>query len=397
MSLFLNPNFLLPSAQPVTPRSQAVNLPVGSIWRDQITVTRPANAPSVQFGKKFMTGAVDFSGSVFDMMGLTRVYRVPATDQADVPTLRRIVETLSRIDRSYENPAGLEEAASFIKQEFQRLGLTVLEQPFTVRGQTYRNLSVTLGPKEGERLIIGAHYDVCAYQLSVPDHQMATLAERKALAKANTRITSELRHDMPGADDNASGVAGLIELARLLKAQESQLKQPVELVAFTLEEPPNFATRYMGSAYHARSLADPEAVRGMIALDMIGYFRDEKNSQKYPVSLLSWLYGSKGDYVSVIGELPSWSWIQKVRHAMRKNSTVPIKWLSAPSSVPGIDFSDHRNYSKLGIPAAMVTDTAFYRNPNYHRATDTPDTLDYPRMAQVVRSLLGTTLTVAGK
>ncbi|MEB3205858.1 MAG: M28 family peptidase [Vampirovibrionales bacterium] len=215
------------------------------------------------------------------------------------------------------------------------------------------------------------------------------------MAHDKTEITYKVRHDMPGADDNASGVASLLELSRLLKERASKLDKQIDLVAFTLEEPPNFATNNMGSAHHAESVKDDvKKIKGMIALDMVGYFKDEKDSQKYPLPIFKWFHGDKGNFIGVIGNLPAWGWIQQVKHTMGRNTALPVKWLSAPDFIPGVDFSDHRNYSRLGIPSVMISDLAFYRNPHYHQHTDKPETLDYKRMGQVVEGLLGTLINI---
>lgn len=143
------------------------------------------------------------------------------------------------------HPAALNQAAAYILQEFHKLSSRVAYQPFKVGPQEYKNVICTLGPAEGERIVIGAHYDVCG--------------------------------DQPGADDNASGVAGLLELARLLHAHEANLKYRIDLISFCLEEPPYFKTESMGSAVHAKSLKKAGVkVKAMVCLEMIGYYSEEK-------------------------------------------------------------------------------------------------------------------------
>jgi Zn-dependent M28 family amino/carboxypeptidase len=198
----------------------------------------------------------------------------------------------------------------------------------------------------------------------------------------------------PGADDNASGVAGLIELAHLLGTSvgtsvgKTALNTQVELVAFTLEEPPYFASSAMGSAVHAQSLRRQRVpVRAMLALEMIGYFSDAPGSQQFPLPCLKLLYPSTGNFITVAGKLGQGALVRRVKRAMRSASPLGVESISAPPSLLGISLSDHRNYWEAGYPAVMITDTAFYRNDNYHGATDTPDTLDYERMARVVQGV----------
>jgi hypothetical protein len=353
-----------------------------------------ASPKAVGFITKTWAAFIDFWASLGALSGLSKVIKVPATEKADILKLRDHVDRLANMDRSYENPYGLDRAADYIKQQWHALGFDVEEQWFSVKGQQFRNLSVSLGPQNAEKLIIGAHYDISAHEL---DLSHGSLASRVSQFRTPVVTQQTTRDDMQGADDNASGVAGLLELSRLLKAHEGKLKQRVELVAFTLEEPPNFGTSNMGSAHHANNISTPQNIKGMLALDMIGYFKDEKNSQEYAFAPLKWLYGNKGNYITVVGGLPAWGWIQKTKHSMQKNTTIPVKWLSAPNYVRGVDYSDHRNYAKLGIPAAMITDTAWFRNPNYHQHTDTPETLDYHRLAEVVHGLLGTVINTAAK
>jgi Zn-dependent M28 family amino/carboxypeptidase len=191
---------------------------------------------------------------------------------------------------------------------------------------------------------------------------------------------------LPGADDNASGVAGLIELARLLGAQPPPVR--VELVAFSLEEPPYFGSTGMGSSVHAESLRKQNIrVKAMFSLEMIGYFSDAPNSQHFPAAVLSALYPSTGNFISVVGRVSDWSLVRRTKAAMRNASPLPVYSINAPTFIPGVDFSDQKNYWHAGYSAVMITDTAFYRNRNYHTALDTEEKLDYKRMAMVVEGV----------
>jgi Zn-dependent M28 family amino/carboxypeptidase len=191
----------------------------------------------------------------------------------------------------------------------------------------------------------------------------------------------------PGADDNASAVAGLMELARLLADTPPAC---LRLVAFCPEEPPAYRTRNMGSYVYARSLKEADVkLKGMICLEMIGYFSDIPGSQSYPLPLMNTMYPKEGNFIAIVGNIRSTQWTRQVRDGFRAGTDLAVESLNAPSIMVGIDFSDHWSFNKFGYPAAMLTDTAFYRNPHYHQPSDLPDTLDYTKMAQVVDGLAG--------
>ncbi len=273
----------------------------------------------------------------------------PSRLQAHVRKLS--IDFTPRDEQHIEN---LDRAAAYIKDELSQTTSLVSEQPYRVKGKSYRNVIAQFGPETAERIVVGAHYDAAG--------------------------------PLPGADDNASGVAGLIELARLLGRQQPPLR--IELVAFTLEEPPYFGTTGMGSSVHAESLRKQNVnVRAMFSLEMIGYFSDEPGSQHFPVGLLGALYPSTGNFISVIGRLGDWSLVRQTKAAMRRAAPLPVYSINAPSFLPGVDFSDQRNYWHAGYSAVMITDTAFYRNRNYHTEHDTEEKLDYQRMAMVVEGV----------
>jgi Zn-dependent M28 family amino/carboxypeptidase len=190
-------------------------------------------------------------------------------------------------------------------------------------------------------------------------------------------------------------VAGLIELGRLL-GETKVLGSRVDLVAFTLEEPPYYGTNHMGSWVHAAALKrEGAAVRAMISLEMIGYFTDAPDSQRFPHPLLGMLYPSTGDFITVVGRVGQGAIVRQVKKAMQRATYIDVRSITAPTKLAGIDFSDHRSFWAQGYPAIMVTDTAFYRNPRYHTVKDTPDTLDYARMAKVVRGVYQVVLALS--
>ena len=286
--------------------------------------------------------------------------------QASAQRLRADVQALTQrfFPRDHAHPDNLDRAAAWLRAGFEQArAAAVSEQPFEAGGRRYRNVVAAFGPEGGERVVVGAHYDAAG--------------------------------EHPGADDNASGVAGLLELARLLGAGPA-LARRVELVAYSLEEPPWFGTDRMGSAVHADGLRGQGAqLVAMLSLEMIGYFTDAPGSQRYPAAELAAVYPSRGNFIGVVGRVEDRALVSRVERAMRAASPLPVQSLAAPASLPGIGLSDHASYWRAGFVAAMVTDTAFHRNPNYHGAADTADTLDYARMAQVVQGVHAAVLALA--
>ena len=282
---------------------------------------------------------------------------------ADTARLRQHLRYLTTTPqpRSYQHPAVLDSVAAYLARQLRAAGAReVGEQPYEARGRGYRNVLASFGPAEGPRLVIGAHYDVCGEQ--------------------------------PGADDNGTGVAALLELARLL-GQQTRLPYRLDLVAYTLEEPPFFRTPHMGSYVHAAALkAAGVPVRGMVALEMLGYYDDRRGSQRYPVWPLKFIYGSRGNYVTVAQKFGNGRFGRRFARRYRQVAALPVKRFKAPAWLPGIDFSDHLNYWKFDFPAVLLTDTAFYRNRRYHQAGDTLARLDVRRLGLAVDALLATVL-----
>ena len=264
--------------------------------------------------------------------------------------LKSHVKILSEdlVPRTCDQPIAMESAATYIKKELLKSSPNTSYQNYSYKNNEFKNVVSDFGPDTDDVIIIGAHYDT--------------------------------HNALPGADDNASGVAGLIELASLLK--DTELTSRVTLVAYTCEELPHFRTPIMGSNIHAESLKGKN-VRLMIALEMIGYFTDTEQSQDFPISTLSLLYPERGDYITVVGELFTLE-AATLKATINRTTDLTAYSINAPVSLRGIDLSDHRNYWARNYPAVMVTDTAFYRNKHYHKATDTYEKLDYKKMSQVV-------------
>lgn len=311
------------------------------------------------------------AGSLVVLSGLAAVLVTQPTfqeipfrgrERAEALRLRRHVEflTIAAAPRDSHHPESLDRAAAYLRDELSRTQARVREQVFTTEGHAWRNVIAAYGPERGPILVVGAHYDAFGG------------------FGAN-----------PGADDNASGTAGLLELARLL--QDLPLARRVELVAFTNEEPPFFASPWMGSAVHARSLKSID-VEGMICLEMIGYFSER---QAWPHPFFRWLYPDRGDFIGVVGRWSDAALTRRVERAMRGGGRVPVLSFNGPRALD-IDASDQRNYWDAGYPAVMITDTAFLRNPHYHTPGDTAGTLDYERMAGVVDGVLNAILHIAG-
>jgi hypothetical protein len=288
----------------------------------------------------------------------------PRCSAADPKILERHVRYLSAEIEPRSNTRSLGLAASYIKSELTRPGAEVSIQryfagmapaPAGESGPEQQNIIARFGGTSGPLVVVGAHYDVYG--------------------------------ELPGADDNASGVAGLLELGRLLSACPPP--GPVELVAYSTEEPPYFGSDQMGSAVHASSLHEAGTeVTAMICLEMIGYFVEE---QPASLPLLRFIYPRHGYFAAVVGRMSDRQLVRTVKKCFRGATDLPVYSYTGPTSI-GADLSDHRNYWHNGYHAVMITDTAFLRNPNYHTAGDTADTLDYPRMAKVVDGTLSSVL-----
>lgn len=258
--------------------------------------------------------------------------------------------------RNYLNLNTLNKVVSHIKEIFIESGLEVREQKWLADGKEYTNVIGIYNPGKKRSLVVGAHYDVCG--------------------------------DQPGADDNASAVAGLLETARLLSEGKPDINYSIELVGYCLEEPPFFGTKEMGSFIHAQSLyANKVDVIGMICYEMIGYFSDEPNSQPFPSPGLAEIYPSTGNFIMTVGIDKFDSFNTQVKQLMSKASEIDVYNISFPSnhSSAGLaGMSDQRNYWSFGYNALMINDTSFVRNPHYHLPSDTIETLNFDKMKEVI-------------
>jgi Zn-dependent M28 family amino/carboxypeptidase len=235
---------------------------------------------------------------------------------------------------------------------FASFGYAVAHQSFEDGLATYINIEVIHEGTErpDEIVIVGGHYD------SV--------------------------EGTPGADDNASGTAAVLELARLLR--EETFPRTIRFVAFANEEPPFFGTGRMGSAHYAARSADlHENIVAMISLETVGYFQDNPESQGYPAPF-NFFYPDVGNFIGFVGNLPSRGLVRRSLATFRDAVQFPSEGVAAPEQIPGVWWSDHSPFWTHGFKAIMITDTAPFRNPHYHQSTDTPDRLDYDRMARVV-------------
>jgi hypothetical protein len=241
----------------------------------------------------------------------------------DTAKLRAHVRMLSEelYPRSFDHRKTLEAAASYVHSQFTSSRADVEDQTFTIDGDRYRNIIARFGPPDGPLLIIGAHYDSYGNQARGESFPLGY----------------DLTTHTPGADDNASGVAGLLELARLLTLVPPRVG--VELVAFTLEEPPHFRTEAMGSLQHARRMgASGRIVEAMISLEMIGYFSSQSRSQTYPFPWLDLIYPTRGDFIGIVGRIQDGSATRKIKAGMLGATDLPVVSINTFSLIPGVDF-----------------------------------------------------------
>lgn len=282
---------------------------------------------------------------------------LPAATEAErdiAARLKRHVETIASEPHNLHHPAALERAAVYIETMLASYGFTPERQVYEAGGKPTRNIYVTIeskgGAKPARTIVVGAHYDSWI--------------------------------ETPGANDNGSGTAALLELARLLGGTRDNDARLI-LVFFTNEEPPYFGTSDWGSRRFAEMLAKRgEPVAAMLSLETIGYFSDAPGSQDYPAPL-GLFFPTKANFISFVAMPGSRTLMQTMIGAFREKVAFPSIGGVAPGFIPGIAWSDHAAFVDAGFEAIMITDTALFRYPHYHKPTDTPDKLDYGRLARV--------------
>jgi Peptidase family M28 len=250
--------------------------------------------------------------------------------------------------------AQLNAAADFIEDSFSQAGLRIRRDSYETGGQPCHNIEAEISGNRPEIIVIGAHYD------SV--------------------------FGSPGANDNGSGAAAVVALARRFVSEKP--KQTLRFVAFVNEEPPYFLSGEMGSQVYARRCKERgDKISAMISLETIGYFSDAPNSQTYPSPGLSLFYPKVGNFIGFVSNVKSRTLLRRVIAVFRKNAKIPSEAASLPAFIPGVSWSDQWSFWQQGYPAIMVTDTAPFRYPYYHSSDDTPDKLDYDRFTLVVSGM----------
>lgn len=257
-------------------------------------------------------------------------------------------------ERNVEHYPELVAAADYISDSFAQAGLTPRRIGYDVRGKLCENIEVEIAGDQREIFVVGAHYD------SV--------------------------FGSPGANDNGSGVAALLALARRFSGKAGL--KTLRFVAFANEESGNFQTEQMGSWVYARKCKEKgEQIRGMVSLETLGYFSAAPASQKYPLPGLGAIYPHRGNFIAFVGNVSSRALLRRAIGSFRQHATFPSEGAALPAGVPGVGWSDHWSFWQHGYPAFMVTDTAPFRYPHYHARSDTPDKLDYDSLARVVSGL----------
>lgn len=268
-------------------------------------------------------------------------------------------------ERTAFRPEKLTLAASWIEAELRAMGYEVKDEEYRAQGTACRNLWIEIpgDSRSAEIVVVGAHYDSVV--------------------------------GSPGANDNGSGVAALLEIARALRGA-SPLRT-IRLAAFANEEPPFFQTESMGSLVHARAARSRgEAIAAMVSLETLGYYRDEPGSQAYPPPF-SLLYPGTGNFIGFVGNFSSRALICEAIHTFRETTSFPSEGGALPGWITGVGWSDHWAFWQIGCPALMVTDTAPFRYPHYHTPADTPEKVDCDRLARVTGGLARVVLALAGR
>jgi hypothetical protein len=282
-----------------------------------------------------------------------------AEERALAATLKGHIEAIAAREHNIAHYDELEKAARYLEATLSSYGYTAGRQEYVVGGKTVRNIDAVIEPQTGiadpDVIVVGAHYDSA--------------------------------EDAPGANDNGSGTAAVLELARLLKDLQGQTRKRIRLVLFVNEEPPYFMTRDMGSLRYAEALAARrERVTAMFSLETLGCYSDAPGSQKYPFPF-GLMFPDRGDFVAFVGLTHSRPLVQETMRSFRSHTSFPTVGGVAPGIIPGIGWSDHWAFGQHGFQGVMVTDTAPFRYPHYHEPTDTPDKVDTERLARVVKGM----------
>ncbi|RCS40591.1 M20/M25/M40 family metallo-hydrolase [Bremerella cremea] len=284
---------------------------------------------------------------------------------AEQPTRELLAEHVAKLagsigPRILAKPESIEATVAYIRDQWENMGYQVREEAYQASDGPAKNLIVEISGKHpsSKVIVLGAHYDTVAQS--------------------------------PGADDNASAVAVLLEASRLLKNQTP--RHTMRFVAFACEEAPYMSLDSMGSQHHARQAKQRNEQIQMLCLEMVGYFRDEPNSQKVPPTIpkfLHRLFPQKGNFLAAVGNLASWRLNWAFRRGFKQATKLRLFSINLPEKVQEIRRSDNSSFWDQGYPALMLTDTSFLRNPHYHQPSDTPETLDYDRMTQVALGVVG--------
>ena len=300
---------------------------------------------------------------MFSMPGQSYQGKLPPLSKKELECANQLEKWVRKLageigERNLFRPEKLKQALEFLEKEFKRMGYTPKRHGFSLSFQGKQekvfNLIAELPGKTKEIVLLGAHYDTAP--------------------------------GTPGANDNASGVALLLRLAQEMKGKK--FNKTVQFVAFVNEEPPFFWTEQMGSFALAREYSKKgKKITAMISLETLGYYSDKEGSQCYPLGFLKWFYPTKGNFLGFVSDLRGMFLLRRVIYSFRKHAKLPSEGAALPGFIPGVSWSDHWSFSHHGYPAVMITDTAPFRYPHYHDASDTPDKLDYARMARIATGL----------
>lgn len=340
---------------------------------EEISAPSPPNWKSrVAFAAIFLALATGFA-SLWRMTQMPlKSYRGPLP-----PVSREQSEQASRLEthvrylsmnvgeRNIPHAGSLQAATNYIRSELARAGYSVIEQPYAVEGDTVSNLEAQLAGSDANEpaIVVGAHYDSVVGTI--------------------------------GADDNATGAAGVLELAREL--QETKLRRTVRFVFFVNEEPPYFQTEQMGSLSYARQLRRAGVpISAMISLEMLGYYSDLPDSQKYP-SGLGMFYPDRGNFIGFVSNSASRGLLRRAVREFRESTKFPSEGLAAPDTWPGVGWSDQWSFWRVGYPAIMITDTAVFRYPYYHTAEDRVTEINFEKMARVVEGIKSVVVDLAAE